>query len=176
MKRTASAVLLLLLTLAFANPATAKVKMVPKVYVFGFSASFKNAIIYITNVQEVDSAWVDTKTKFLCGRDQYSAQLKDHLTATSNDPHRTCVVMFSTKKNKLEKKYMKLKKMYAEKVKGKDGYEVHFIDNKDFYFSAVDMSPYLEELNVEKPKKEKKKEKRPEGKGRGIGNHRGQRH
>ena len=54
---------------------------------------------------------------------------------------------------------MKLKRTYTDKVKGKDGYEVNFIDPKDFQFTAVDMTPYLEELNAEKPKPEKKQKK-----------------
>ena len=107
MKKTLSAVMLLLMSIVFANTTEAKIKVAPKLYIFGFSASFKNAIVYLTNLQELDSAWVDSKSKFLCARDQYSAQLKDYLAATINDPHRTCVVMFSTEKSKAEKKYMK---------------------------------------------------------------------
>ncbi len=160
MKKIASAVLLLLMSFGFATNATAKVKVAEKLYIFGFSASFKNSMVYLTNLQELDSAWIDSKTKFLCGRDQYSAQLKDYLAATINDPHRTCVVMFSTKKSDAEKKYMKLKRTYTVKAKAKDGYEVNYIDAKDFQFTAVDMAPYLEELNAEKPKPEKKKKKK----------------
>ena len=159
MKKTLSAVMLLLMSIVFANTTEAKIKVAPKLYIFGFSASFKNAIVYLTNLQELDSAWVDSKSKFLCARDQYSVQLKDYLAATINDPHRTCVVMFSTEKSKAEKKYMKMKRTYTDKVKGKDGYEVNFIDPKDFQFTAVDMTPYLEELNAEKPKPEKKQKK-----------------
>lgn len=164
MKKTLSAVMLLLMSIVFANITEAKVKVAPKLYIFGFSASFKNAMVYLTNLQELDSAWVDSKSKFLCARDQYSAQLKDYLAATINDPHRTCVVMFSTDKSKAEKKYMKLKRTYTDKVKGKDGYEVNFIDSKDFQFTAVDMTPYLEELNAEEQKPEKKEKKKKEKK------------
>ena len=124
---------------------TVKPKQVPKVYIFGFSASFKNAAFYITDIQELDSAWIDSKTKFLLGRDTYSTQLKDYLTQSVNDPHRTCVVMFSTEKAKAEKKYMKLKRTYTVKAKAKDGYEVKYLDRKDFEFEPVDMSPDTEE-------------------------------
>lgn len=146
MKKITSAAVLLLLSLIFATTTEAKIKVAPKLYIFGFSASFKNSIVYLTNIQELDSAWVDSKSKFLCGRDQYSAQMKDYLASTINDPHRTCVVMFSTKKSDAEKKYMKLKRTYTDKAKAKDGYEVNYIDTRDFQFNAVDMTPYLEEL------------------------------
>ena len=66
MKKLISAVMILL-TLTFCNSTTveAKVKVAPKMYIFGFSASFKNSIVYFTDIQELDSAWIDTKTKFL---------------------------------------------------------------------------------------------------------------
>ena len=123
----------------------AKPKQVPKVYIFGFSASFKNPVVYLTDIQELDSAWIDSKTKFLLGRDTYSTQLKEYLTQSVNDSHRTCVVMFSTEKAKAEKKYMKLKRTYTVKAKAKDGYDVKYLDRKDFSFETVDMSPSEEE-------------------------------
>lgn len=137
---------MLLMTMGTLSTAVeAKPKQMPKVYIFGFSASFKNAVVYITDIQELDSAWIDSKTKFLLGRDTYSTQLKDYLTQSVNDPHRTCVVMFSTEKAKAEKKYMKLKRTYTVKAKAKDGYEVKYLDRKDFEFEPVDMSPDTEE-------------------------------
>lgn len=137
---------MLLMTMGTLSTAVeAKPKQVPKVYIFGFSASFKNAVVYITDIQELDSAWIDSKTKFLLGRDTYSTQLKDYLTQSVNDPHRTCVVMFSTEKAKAEKKYMKLKRTYTVKAKAKDGYDVKYLDRKDFEFEPVDMSPDTEE-------------------------------
>ena len=146
MKRLFCAAAMLLMTMGTLSTAVeAKPKQVPKVYIFGFSASFKNAVVYITDIQELDSAWIDSKTKFLLGRDTYSTQLKDYLTQSVNDPHRTCVVMFSTEKAKAEKKYMKLKRTYTVKAKAKDGYEVKYLDRKNFEFEPVDMSPDTEE-------------------------------
>ena len=53
MKKTLSAVMLLLMSIVFANTTEAKIKVAPKLYIFGFSASFKNAIVYLTNLQEL---------------------------------------------------------------------------------------------------------------------------
>ena len=137
---------MLLMTMGTLSTAVeAKPKQVPKVYIFGFSASFKNSVVYLTDIQELDSAWIDSKTKFLLGRDTYSTQLKEYLTQSVNDSHRTCVVMFSTEKAKAEKKYMKLKRTYTVKAKAKDGYDVKYLDRKDFSFETVDMSPSEEE-------------------------------
>lgn len=146
MKRLFCAAAVLLMTMGTLSTAVeAKPKQVPKVYIFGFSASFKNPVVYLTDIQELDSAWIDSKTKFLLGRDTYSTQLKEYLTQSVNDAHRTCVVMFSTEKAKAEKKYMKLKRTYTVKAKAKDGYDVKYLDRKDFSFETVDMSPSEEE-------------------------------
>lgn len=146
MKRLFCAAAVLLMTTGTLSTAVeAKPKQVPKVYIFGFSASFKNPVVYLTDIQELDSAWIDSKTKFLLGRDTYSTQLKEYLTQSVNDSHRTCVVMFSTEKAKAEKKYMKLKRTYTVKAKAKDGYDVKYLDRKDFSFETVDMSPSEEE-------------------------------
>ena len=146
MKRLFCAAAVLLMTMGILSTAVeAKPKQVPKVYIFGFSASFKNPVVYLTDIQELDSAWIDSKTKFLLGRDTYSTQLKEYLTQSVNDSHRTCVVMFSTEKAKAEKKYMKLKRTYTVKAKAKDGYDVKYLDRKDFSFETVDMSPSEEE-------------------------------
>lgn len=136
--------------------AMAKGKMVPKVYMYGFSASFNDSIAYFTDVMEVDSAWMDTKTDFLLGRESYSQQLKNYLSQSLGQPNRTCIVMFNTKRSKLEEDYTKLKKLYTEKAKNQ--YDVRNIASTDFAFSPVNMSEtFLYEDEPEKPKKEDKK-------------------
>ena len=61
------------LLLAAVMPTELHAKVVKsKMYLFGFSASFQDSIIYMTDVQEVDGIWYDTKTKFVIERGQYS--------------------------------------------------------------------------------------------------------
>ena len=67
---------------------------VQKVYLFGFAASFNDSTVYFTDIQEIDSAWVDDKTNFLHDRDQYSYQLRDYL-AEKFEPNRTCITTFA---------------------------------------------------------------------------------
>ena len=130
------------LTLA-AVEVQGKAKMVPKLYVYGFSASFSDSIVYFTDVQEVDSAWMDTKTEFLLGRDNYSLQLKNYLAQVMAMPNRTCVVMFGKKKNKVEKYYLKLKKQYTS-AKSRAKYDVRNVNSTDFRFKGIDMSFIIE--------------------------------
>ena len=102
-------------------------------YMFGFSASFKDSVVYVTDIQQVEGAWIDHKTKFLLGRDQYSTQLKEHLEESMQQKNRICMVIFATKKKKAEKKYIKLLKNYQK------GYDIRYLNAPQFKFMAIDM-------------------------------------
>lgn len=117
---------------------SAKKKMLPKAYMFGFSAAFTDSVVYFTNVQTVDSVWIDTKSKFLLGRDNYSYQLKNYFAQQKNMPARTCVVFFGQKKKDVEKKLIKLKNKYT--VKAKTPFDVRFLETGEFKFKGIDMS------------------------------------
>lgn len=83
------------------------------VYIFGFSASFTDSVAYITDVQQLDSAYIETKYDFLMDRVVYSDQLQTYLEAVKQMPNSTCTVFFHTKKNKLMEEYNKIRKRYS---------------------------------------------------------------
>lgn len=128
----------LLIAVAIPTEMQAKRMKAPKMYMFGFSASFQDSIVYMTDVQEVEGAWYDTKTKFLMGRQHYSYQLKDFLANDKQQPNRVCVVMYALTRKEAEKKFIKLRKEYTIKAKGK--YDVRYLTTADFHFQPVDMS------------------------------------
>lgn len=128
----------LLIAVAIPTEMQAKRMKAPKMYMFGFSASFQDSIVYMTDVQEVEGAWYDTKTKFLMGRQHYSYQLKDFLANNKQQPNRVCVVMYALTRKEAEKKFIKLRKEYTIKAKGK--YDVRYLTTADFQFQPVDMS------------------------------------
>ena len=128
----------LLIAVAIPTEMQAKRMKAPKMYMFGFSASFQDSIVYMTDVQEVEGAWYDTKTKFLMGRQHYSYQLKDFLANNKEQPNRVCVVMYALTRKEAEKKFIKLRKEYTIKAKGK--YDVRYLTTADFQFQPVDMS------------------------------------
>ena len=128
----------LLLAVAMPTEMQAKRMKTPKMYMFGFSASFQDSIIYMTDVQEIEGAWYDTKTKFLLGRQHYSYQLKDFLANNKQQPNRVCVVMFALTRKEAEKKFIKMRKEYTVKAKGK--YDVRYLTISEFKFEPVDMS------------------------------------
>lgn len=136
---TALAVALLATTLFSARtPAVAKIVVKPRIYMFGFSASFNDSIVYFTDIQPVDSACIDTKTKFLQERESYSYQLRDYLALQLQAPHRTCFVMYHVNRSKLEKEYAKLKKLYSTPTRdGRLPYDVRQLNASDFRFQTV---------------------------------------
>ena len=115
----------------------AKNKCVPKIYAFGFAASFNDSTVYFTEIHEVDSVWINEKNKFLLNRSDYSYQLKSYFDAKGLT-HRTCVISYALKRKDLEKRYEKMKAKYLKK----GNYRIEYIDPKDFRFEAVE---YTEE-------------------------------
>ena len=61
---------------------------------FGVATSFNDSTLYITEIQEISGAYIDSKTKFLVERDNYSYQLRDYLKGigeqTSDSYHHIC--------------------------------------------------------------------------------------
>lgn len=136
-----------LLIAAIAVPAviTAKNVKVPKVYMFGFAASFNDTIVHFTEIQAVDSVWMDSKTNFLLGRENYSNMLRSYLEQELKMPRRTCIVIFDKKLKGLQKKYLKMKKLYAaEGKKVKNQNDIRTIATGEFQFKAPDID-YNEE-------------------------------
>ena len=129
----------ILMTLLFCVAMGAEAKRVqPKhMYMFGFAASFKDSVVYMTEIQDVQGAMYDKKTKFLLGRDSYSDQLKTYFREKMQLSDRVCVVMFSTSKKKAEKKYLKLRKKYLSNKKHTSTYEVRYVTTQDFEFEPV---------------------------------------
>ena len=129
--------IVLTLLVCVAMGAEAKTVKARHMYVFGFAASFKDSVVYMTEIQDVQGALYDTKTKFLLGRDSYSDQLKTFFKENMQLSDRVCMVMFSTSKKKAEKKYMKLRKKYMGDKKRPSTYEVRYVTTQDFEFEPV---------------------------------------
>ena len=139
MKTLKHIILALLLSAGSTATVSAKQLKMDHMYIFGFSASFKDSTVYITDIQDVQGAWYDSKTKFLMGRDNYSYQLKEHMTEKMGQPNRVCLVFFATDKKKAEKKFLKLKKKYTDKAPGR--FDVRYLNSPDFKFEPIDFSP-----------------------------------
>ena len=133
--KTLKYVLLILTLTVAATKAEAKIVIAEHMYMFGFSASFTDSTLYITDIQDVQGVSYESKTKFLFGRDSYSNQLKEFLAEKKGQPNRVCIVFFEVNKKKAEKKYQKLKKKYT----GKDGvvYGLQYLSSDEFTFTPI---------------------------------------
>ena len=118
MRKSLFYVLSFLACLACQN-AEAKIKQKP-VYMFGFATSFVDSLAYITDVQYIDSSFIDTKTKFLVGRNMYSLQLQEFLAKNEGCMHPVTAVFFGKKKEKMEKKMLSVRRRFERDFKIKN--------------------------------------------------------
>ena len=122
------------------QPATAREKEKPqRVYMFGFAASFNDTIVHFTDIQPVDSVWINKRSNFVSGLNNYSNQMRDYLTK-QQQAHRTCVVFSARKIGRLQKKFLKMKKLYSTSKKGQTvRNDIRFIPASDFKFKAFNI-------------------------------------
>lgn len=152
----------LLMTLCLAT-ASAKPRCQP-IYIFGVSASFNDSIVYITDIQLLDSAWVDDKTGFLLMRNEYSDQMRSHFTA-KGQLNRTCIVCFAEKEKDILKEYAKMKKRYMGDKKKRRNYDYRELDEEEFKFQCVapttfNEAPVMDKKAQKKADKARKKMKK----------------
>lgn len=101
-----------------------------EVYIFGVSASFKDTVVYFTDIQIMDS--VKLKEKWLLpSRQGYSEELKDYVSGTLKGADPTCMIFFSRDFKALQKKRAKLVKIYRKDPQN----NIKFISRNDFKFT-----------------------------------------
>ena len=148
-------ILLALILLTLSQGMMAKNKTVQKVYIYGFSASFQDSIVYFTDIQELENVTVAERTNFLSSRDSYSNQLRDYLTG-KNQPFRTCIVSYAFDRKHIEKKYLKLKSKYTKK----GNFDIRYLKTDEFKFDKVQPAQVVEQDTPETPKDAKKGKKK----------------
>lgn len=118
------------ITLAFVAFSAFTLKDKEKlVHAFGVAVSFKDSVVYYTEIQVLDSVKLN-KTDFLPKRESYTYQLKNYLEYTLNKQDYTCMIYFSESKKKLERDLSKVKGKY-KKVSGS---VLQKIGSADFIF------------------------------------------
>ena len=130
-------------------PTRAKVVQKP-VYIFGYAISLLDSVVYLTDVQRLDSAFVDEKTHFLMDRVLYATQLQFHLEEYTGKKNLTCTVLFDEKKTRAEKKLSKVRK----KQQALSFVRLTAMPDADFRFHA---EQYIETKSVAPEKNKKQK-------------------
>ena len=141
--------LVAVMALGMSIETSAKKVQVPKMYIFGFAASFNDTIVHFTNVQEVDSAWIEKKNDFLQMRELYSYQMRDFLANKKQMPRRTCVIYANKNRKKVEKKYLKFKKLYTQSKNQRQQYDLRYLEDKEFHFKTINLRDYTDDVNAE---------------------------
>ncbi|MCM1107658.1 MAG: hypothetical protein NC388_01250 [Clostridium sp.] len=85
-----------------------------KAYMFGVSMSFTDSIVYITDLQELDTVYFQPKTGYIAERTLYSAQLQLYLEEQCGQTNQTSTVFYNRSRKKLEKTFLSVKKKYAK--------------------------------------------------------------
>lgn len=162
-KITAFVIALLMLQ---AIPAMGKTRCTP-IYLFGASASFNDSIVYFTDIQIIDSAWVDDNGLKLMGRADYSNQLRNYLNGRG-ETNRTCLVSFATKEKDILKKMQKMKKQFTGTKKHPKKFDIREIDEDEFRFLGVTPEGMLVDSDAIDKKASRRIEKSKEKKSKGM--------
>lgn len=152
--------MLLLCCLFVTDRLAAEEQIVPEVYCFGFSASFKDSTVYFTDIQKLENVWLDTKTGFILERGVYANQMRNYFNGV-NQPDRTCVFFYAVKFKDLGKKFRKMKNKYVTGNK----FDIKYLKPAEFRFEPAFVYD-IEEIKAqrEQAKKDKKKKKDNAGK------------
>lgn len=112
--------------------------IVRRVAMLGFAISFKDSVVCVTEVQPMDSAYLDANHKFLLDRSLYSLQLQIHLEQAGYK-NTVCNVFFDKKPLKLQRIQRKIRKKYEH-----DG-SFHFkvLPLSEFRFKAEEYRPVV---------------------------------
>ncbi len=102
------------------------------VYMYGIATSLMDSVVYVTDIQQLEGAVVNSKNGFLEARSLYSEQLRAFLEQQGGRGNMTCAVCFHEKKHKIQKKHQKLQGQYAKK-----GIILKTLKDSEFKFEAI---------------------------------------
>ena len=150
--RRCMALLLLALPLAVVAGPQARLQ---RVYIFGFAASFTDSIAYQTDVQMLDSAWIESKHGFLVDRALYGLQMQYYVEGQLKNSNSICTVFYHKNPRKLQKLWNKVQKRYAKA----EGLKLQPLSKEQFAFSCEEYKPIINEevpASAQQPKRQDK--------------------
>lgn len=156
MKKFTKTMLLAMLALIFSATGAKAEDYPTKIYAYGVCSTIGDSILYITEIHEVDSAWINRKTKFLYSRDNYSAQLREYMDQVEGITRPTCSITFALDRKHIDKKMAKLRKRYAKK----GNYIIKEVSASDFTFTAIAAADEYNPLTKAERKAERKADRK----------------
>lgn len=111
-----------------------------RVYMLGFAISFKDSVACVTEIQPIDSAYLDAAHHFLLDRSLYSLQLQIHMERAGYK-NAICNVFFDKKPMKLQRVLRKIHKRYERDA----SFHLKDLPVGEFRFKAEEYRPVLTE-------------------------------
>ncbi len=103
------------------------------VFLFGLSRSLNDSTVYMTEIQLMSTATINTSNKFLLNRDKYSEQLTEYLEKQGVD-YPTTITEYSTSRNKAEKKFLKMRNKFMRE----GSFELKIITTDTFQYTPLE--------------------------------------
>ena len=122
-----------------------KEPVMQRVGMLGFAVSFKDSVVCLTDIQTLDSTYIEPDHGFLHDRSLYSLQLQMHLEKAGYR-NAVCTVLFNKKPHKLNRAVRKIRKKFERDA----SFRIKEVPVSEFRFKAEEYRPViLEEETTE---------------------------
>ncbi len=125
---------LLLAVFIFSAGTASGQKQDTPIYAFGYCTCIGDSVAYVSAIQVLPGAVLNKKTDFLENINLYSNEMERSMRSRYGK-HFTAAVFFSDKKEKIEKKYVKLRKRIINNKK--KGLRLVEMPATDFQFTQI---------------------------------------
>ena len=127
-----------------AKEAVGKEPTMQRIAIFGVGVSFTDSIVYQTEVQMLDSAWIEPDHKFLHDRSLYSLQLQYYMER-QGIKNSICTVLFHRNPNRLQRKWERIRKRHQKHT----AQRFKQMSLSDFKFTGEEYRPVMIEEREE---------------------------
>ena len=129
------------------NPKAAqkvvKEPVMQRVGMLGFAVSFKDSVVCLTDIQTLDSTYVEPAHGFLHDRSLYSLQLQMHLEKAGYR-NAVCTVLFDKKPHRLNRAVRKIRKKFERDA----SFRIKEVPVSEFRFKAEEYRPVILEADT----------------------------
>lgn len=122
-----------------------KEPVMQRVGMFGFAVSFKDSVVCLTEIQTLDSTYIEPAHGFLHDRSLYSLQLQMYLESLGYK-NAICTVLFDKKPHKLNRVMRKVRKKFERDA----SFRIKEVPVSEFRFKAEEYRPVVLEGDEEK--------------------------
>ena len=113
---------------------------VQRVAMFGCAISFTDSVVCMTDIQTIDSAWIEPAHKFLLDRSLYSLQLQIYMEQQGHK-NAICTIFYNKNPRKLQRMWQKVYK----RILKQDGLRYQELPVSAFRFKAEEYRPIIME-------------------------------